>query len=147
MCIRDSNWTISSSETITTTPMKSSPTLAIIRTAATCSNFTKRALSKVWNCLLYTSRRPRRHPPPECGNRCHHPQSGSPDICQHCAGPVSYTHLPLFFLMWCLFYFYRHIAPYIFFAIWIGCGALTFQMCIRDRYLPLPKRLSRQTSS
>lgn len=30
------------------------------------------------------------------------------------------------FLMWCLFYFYRHIAPYIFFAIWIGCGALTF---------------------
>ena len=43
----------------------------------------------------------------------------------------SFKHLfantiPLFFLMWCLFYFYRHIAPYIFFAIWIGCGALTF---------------------
>lgn len=34
--------------------------------------------------------------------------------------------LPLFFLSWCLFYFYRHIAPYIFFAIWIGCGVLTF---------------------
>lgn len=34
--------------------------------------------------------------------------------------------LPLFFLSWCLFYFYRQIAPYIFFAIWIGCGALTF---------------------
>lgn len=34
--------------------------------------------------------------------------------------------LPLLFLMWCLFYFYRHIASYIFFAIWIGCGALTF---------------------
>lgn len=34
--------------------------------------------------------------------------------------------LPLFFLSWCLFYFYRHIASYIFFAIWIGCGALTF---------------------
>ena len=34
----------------------------------------------------------------------------------------SFKHLfantiPLFFLMWCLFYFYRHIAPYIFFAI------------------------------
>ncbi len=34
--------------------------------------------------------------------------------------------LPLFFLSWCLFYFYRHIASYIFFAIWIGCGAFTF---------------------
>ena len=43
----------------------------------------------------------------------------------------SFKHLlantiPLFFLSWCLFYFYRGIAPYIFFAIWIGCGALTF---------------------
>ena len=34
--------------------------------------------------------------------------------------------LPLFFLSWCLFYFYRHIASYIFFSIWIGCGLLTF---------------------
>ena len=34
--------------------------------------------------------------------------------------------IPLFFLAWCLFYFYRNIAPYIFFIIWIGCGALTF---------------------
>lgn len=34
--------------------------------------------------------------------------------------------LPLFFLSWCLFYFYRAIAPYIFFAIWMGCGVLTF---------------------
>lgn len=34
--------------------------------------------------------------------------------------------LPLFFLSWCLFYFYRHIAPYILFCIWIGCGILTF---------------------
>ena len=34
--------------------------------------------------------------------------------------------LPLFFLSWCLFYFYRQIASYIFFAIWIGGGALTF---------------------
>ena len=34
--------------------------------------------------------------------------------------------IPLFFLTWCLFYFYRNIAPYIFFIIWVGCGALTF---------------------
>lgn len=34
--------------------------------------------------------------------------------------------LPLFFLSWCLFYFYRSIAPLIFFILWIGCGALTF---------------------
>jgi membrane associated rhomboid family serine protease len=34
--------------------------------------------------------------------------------------------IPLFFLAWCLFYFYRSIAPYIFLIIWIGCGALTF---------------------
>lgn len=34
--------------------------------------------------------------------------------------------IPLFFLSWCLFYFYRGIAPYIFFFIWVGCGALTF---------------------
>ncbi len=34
--------------------------------------------------------------------------------------------IPLFFLTWCLFYFYRDIAWYIFLVIWIGCGALTF---------------------
>jgi len=34
--------------------------------------------------------------------------------------------IPLFFLSWCLFYFYRSIAPYIFFIIWMGCGILTF---------------------
>ena len=34
--------------------------------------------------------------------------------------------LPLFFLSWCLFYFYRGIAPYIFFIIWVGCGAITY---------------------
>lgn len=34
--------------------------------------------------------------------------------------------LPLFFLSWCLFYFYRSIAPLIFFILWIGCGMLTF---------------------
>lgn len=34
--------------------------------------------------------------------------------------------LPLFFLSWCLFYFYRSIAPLIFFILWIGCGILTF---------------------
>lgn len=43
----------------------------------------------------------------------------------------SFKHLfantfPLFFLSWCLFYFYRDIAPYIFFAIWTVCGLLTF---------------------
>lgn len=43
----------------------------------------------------------------------------------------SFRHLmantiPLFFLSWCLFYFYRNIAPYIFFIIWVGCGAFTF---------------------
>lgn len=43
----------------------------------------------------------------------------------------SFTHLlantlPLFFLTWCLFYFYRNIAPLIFFIIWVGCGMLTF---------------------
>lgn len=42
-----------------------------------------------------------------------------------------FTHLlantlPLFFLSLCLFYFYRGIAPIIFFVIWIGCGVLTF---------------------
>lgn len=43
----------------------------------------------------------------------------------------SFKHLlantiPLFFLSWCLFYFYRHIASYILFSVWIGCGMLTF---------------------
>ena len=42
-----------------------------------------------------------------------------------------FTHLlantlPLFFLSWCLFYFYRSIAPLIFFLLWMGCGILTF---------------------
>lgn len=34
--------------------------------------------------------------------------------------------LPLLFLSWCLFYFYRGIAFSIFFIIWAGCGILTF---------------------
>lgn len=34
--------------------------------------------------------------------------------------------LPLFFLSWCLFYFYRGIAGRIFIVIWVGCGLLTF---------------------
>lgn len=34
--------------------------------------------------------------------------------------------LPLLFLSWCLFYFYRHIASTIFLLIWLGCGILTF---------------------
>lgn len=43
----------------------------------------------------------------------------------------SFKHLlantiPLFFLSWCLFYFYRHIASYILFTVWIGCGILTY---------------------
>lgn len=43
----------------------------------------------------------------------------------------SFSHLfantiPLFFLSWCLFYFYRSIASIIFFTIWIGAGILTF---------------------
>lgn len=43
----------------------------------------------------------------------------------------SFKHLlansfPLFFLSWCLFYFYKEVAPYIYFAIWVGCGILTF---------------------
>ncbi|KAA6328299.1 hypothetical protein EZS27_022785 [termite gut metagenome] len=43
----------------------------------------------------------------------------------------SFRHLcantiPFFFLSWCLFYFYKDIASYIFFVIWIGCGIITF---------------------
>ena len=34
--------------------------------------------------------------------------------------------LPLFFLSWCLFYFYRGIAGKIFILIWLGSGLLTF---------------------
>ena len=34
--------------------------------------------------------------------------------------------LPLFFLSWCLFYFYRQLAYYIYGVLWLGCGALTF---------------------
>lgn len=34
--------------------------------------------------------------------------------------------VPLFVLSWCLFYFYRHIAYYIYIALWLGCGLLTF---------------------
>ena len=36
--------------------------------------------------------------------------------------------IPLFFLSWCLFYFYRGIAGKIFILIWIGAGLLTFIM-------------------
>ena len=34
--------------------------------------------------------------------------------------------LPLFFLSWCLFYFYRGIAPAILACVWTGSGLLTF---------------------
>ena len=40
--------------------------------------------------------------------------------------------LPLFFLSWCLFYFYRGIAPYIFFLIHLWPGLLF----ILQRYFP-----------
>ena len=34
--------------------------------------------------------------------------------------------LPFLFLSWCLFYFYRGIAPVILFLVWVGCGVLTW---------------------
>ena len=34
--------------------------------------------------------------------------------------------LPFFFLSWCLFFFYRKIAPYIFFFLWVVGGIITF---------------------
>ncbi len=42
-----------------------------------------------------------------------------------------FTHLiantlPLFFLSWCLYYFYRDIASYILLILWISTGVLTF---------------------
>lgn len=42
-----------------------------------------------------------------------------------------FTHLisntiPLFFLSWCLYYFYRNMASYLLLILWIGCGVLTF---------------------
>lgn len=33
---------------------------------------------------------------------------------------------PFLFLAWCLFYFYKDIASYIFWMIWVLCGVLTF---------------------
>lgn len=58
-------------------------------------------------------------------------QKGAFGIFAHPLVHSSFKHLfantiPFFFLSWCLFYFYRGIAPYIFFTIWIGCGLLTF---------------------
>lgn len=43
----------------------------------------------------------------------------------------SFKHLfantiPLLFLSWCLFYFYKDLSALIFFFIWIVCGILTF---------------------
>ena len=34
--------------------------------------------------------------------------------------------IPLIFLLWCLFYFYKDIALPILATIWLGCGVLTF---------------------
>ena len=58
-------------------------------------------------------------------------QRGVFGIFAHPLVHTSFRHLaantlPFFFLSWCLFYFYRGIAPYILYAIWIGCGILTF---------------------
>lgn len=58
-------------------------------------------------------------------------QKGAFGIFAHPLVHSGFRHLmantiPLFFLSWCLFYFYRNIAPYIFFIIWVGCGLLTF---------------------
>lgn len=44
---------------------------------------------------------------------------------------ASFKHLfansiPLLFLSWCLFYFYKDLGALIFFFVWIGCGTLTF---------------------
>lgn len=34
--------------------------------------------------------------------------------------------LPLFFLSWCLYYFYHGLASSLFFILWVSCGILTF---------------------
>lgn len=44
---------------------------------------------------------------------------------------AGFSHLlgntvPLFFLSWCLFYFYRQISWSIYAVLWAGCGLLTF---------------------
>lgn len=44
---------------------------------------------------------------------------------------ASFKHLfansiPLLFLSWCLFYFYKDLGAFIFFFVWIVCGILTF---------------------
>lgn len=56
---------------------------------------------------------------------------GIPGILAHPLIHSDFSHLlantlPLFFLSWCLFYFYRGIAGRIFISIWLGCGLLTF---------------------
>ena len=42
------------------------------------------------------------------------------------AGHLLANTPPLFFLSWCLFYFYRQIAASILACIWVGCGLITF---------------------
>lgn len=44
---------------------------------------------------------------------------------------ADFSHLfantvPLLFLSWCLFYFYRDLGAFILFFIWIACGIITF---------------------
>ena len=58
-------------------------------------------------------------------------QKGVFGIFAHTLIHNSFKHLfantfPLFFLSWCLFYFYREIASYIFFFLWILGGIITF---------------------
>ena len=58
-------------------------------------------------------------------------QKGVFGIFAHTLIHTSFKHLfantfPLFFLSWCLFYFYREIASYIFFFLWILGGGITF---------------------
>lgn len=56
---------------------------------------------------------------------------GIPGILLHPFIHSGFKHLfantiPLLFLLWCLFYFYKDIAINIFISIWIGAGILTF---------------------
>ena len=56
---------------------------------------------------------------------------GVPGILLHPFIHSGFKHLfantiPLLFLLWCLFYFYKDIAIPIFITIWVGAGILTF---------------------
>jgi len=58
-------------------------------------------------------------------------KKGAFGIFSHALIHGSFSHLlantiPFLFLSWCLFYFYRSIAPYIFLILWILSGIFTF---------------------